>query len=165
MTHKVTKEPLYRRVNTKARGVRHNLGGDYRHQRNTKIRARSESTHQSMHGKVRRGLDYTPLFRFLLSKVGIPWNDVHSEAVARLDKPNPIFWLVAMPGQQKHDYVRVGESSYFSGLYIDDAGILQLVNPDMSPSSLTPVCGCCTHTFNGVGCSTRFGGSPITPAL
>lgn len=39
-----------------------------------------------MHGKVKRGLDYTPLFRFLLAKVGMPWNEIHPEAIARLDR-------------------------------------------------------------------------------
>ena len=110
-----------------------------------------------MHGKVHRGLDYTPLFRFLLSKVGKPWDDVHAEAVARLDKPDPIFWLVALPGQDRNDYVRVGESSYYSGLYIDDAGGLQLVDASLGPASLTPSCACCTHTFNGVRFTQRFG--------
>ena len=158
------KEPLYRRVNTKARGVHHNFGGDYRHQRNTKPQARSEDVRSSMHSKVRRGLDYTPLFRFLLSKVGAPWREVHAEAVARLDRSDPIFWLVAAPGQERQDYVRVGESSYFSGLYLDEAGFLQLVNPDIGPSSLYPLCGCCTHTFNGVRFTRQFGDAPITPS-
>ena len=160
----MTKEPLYRRVNTKARGVHHNSGGEYRHQRNSKAEAASESTHQSMHGKVQRGLDYTPLFRFLLSKVGSPWDKVHAEAVARLDRPDPMFWLVAAPGQENQEYVRVGESSYFSGLYVDQAGLLQVVNPSIGPSSLAPLCGCCTHTFNGVRFTKRYGGVPLTPS-
>jgi hypothetical protein len=160
----VTKDPLYRRVNTKARGVHHNSGGEYRHQRNTNTEALSEGLRQSMHGKVRRGLDYTPLFRFLLSKVGSPWNQVHAEAVARLDKPDPIFWLVAAPGQSEQEYVRVGESSYFSGLRINEAGLLELVNASIGPSSLAPLCGCCTHTFNGVRFTKQFGGVAVTPS-
>ncbi len=153
----MNKEPLYRRVNTKARGVRHNVGGDYRHQRNTKAAGESDAARQSMHGKVQRGLDYTPLFRFLLSKVGKPWDDVHAEAVRRLDRPDPIFWLVALPGHERNDYVRMGESSYYSGLYVDDAGVLQLVDASLGPDSLMPSCACCTHTFNGVRFTQRFG--------
>src|SRR6201996_7794613 len=38
------KEPLYRRVNTQARNVRHDHGGDYRHQRNTKRERNSDET-------------------------------------------------------------------------------------------------------------------------
>ena len=158
----MTKEPLFRRVNTKARGVHHNFGGDYRHQRNSKAEAGSESIRQSMHGKVQRGLDYTPLFRFLLSKVGSPWSKVHAEAVARLDRPDPIFWLVAAADQDKKEYVRIGESSYFSGLYIDQAGLLQLVNAHIGPSTLAPSCACCTHTFNGVRFTKRYGDVPLT---
>ena len=111
MPHSSTKKPLYRKVNTRARGVRHRFGGDYRHVRNTK---RAESDRGSMHGKKQRGLDYTPLFRFLLSKVGQPWDDVSSEAVARLDKPEPIFWLVALHEHERRDVVLVGESTHFS---------------------------------------------------
>ena len=60
-----------------------------------------------MHGKQQRGLDYTPLFKFLLKKVGSNWDDVYSEAVSRLDRPDPIFWLVAINENQKKDYVRI----------------------------------------------------------
>jgi hypothetical protein len=148
--------PLYRRVNTKARGVHHNTGGDYRHERNTKQALDVDTIRQSMHGKVHRGLDYTPLFRFLLSKVGTPWNDVHSEAAARLDRQEPIFWLVALQTHERQEYIRVGESSYYSGLYVDEAGLLQVVNPSLGPSSLPPMCSCCTHTFNGARFTQRY---------
>jgi len=153
----MTEEPLFRRVNTKARGVRHDVGGDFRHERNTKVAGASEATRQSMHGKVHRGLDYTPLFRFLLSKVGKPWAEVHAEAVRRLDSPAPIFWLVSPQGQAGNAYVRVGESSYYSGLYVDGDGLLQQVDASLGPSSLAPLCACCTHTFNGVRFTRRFG--------
>ena len=45
---KRTKEPLYRKVNTRAHGVHHNFGGDYRHERNSK--KKSDLPHESMHG-------------------------------------------------------------------------------------------------------------------
>jgi len=50
----------------------------------------------------------------------------------------------------------VGESTYYSGLYVDEAGILRLVDPDLRPQDLVPDCTCCTHTLNGV----RFGSRP-----
>ncbi|MGJ7528404.1 hypothetical protein [Variovorax sp. GB1P17] len=148
------KEPLYRKVNTKARNVHHDVGGDYRHDRNTKDHVHSEATRSAMHGKRQRGLDYTPLFRFLLSKVGTNWDEVHREAVARLDRPEPIFWLVALREEEKQDVVRAGESSYYSGLFVDAEGKLRIVNPKLGPEQMTPNCPCCTHTFNGV----RFAG-------
>lgn len=150
--------PLFRRVNTKARGVRHHTGGEYRHERNTKQAKLSEAMHQSMGGRVRRGLDYTPLFRFLLSKVGEPWSAVYSEAVARLNQPDPIFWMVALQEHERRDVVLMSESSYYSGLFVDDDGLLQRVNPALDASSLAPSCACCTHTFNGVRFTRRFSG-------
>ncbi|MDP1183677.1 hypothetical protein Q6285_30915, partial [Klebsiella pneumoniae] len=73
----------------------------------------------SMKKGVRRGLDYTPLFRFLLSRVGQDWDEVYSEAVARLDLKDPIFWMVALREMDEQDYIRAGEASYFSGLKVD----------------------------------------------
>jgi hypothetical protein len=111
-----------------------------------------------MGAKEQRGLDYTPLFKFLLSKVGKEWNAVHAEAMRRLDRPDPIFWLVALHQHERKDYVLVGESSYYSGLYVDQAGLLQFVNPSLGPSSFVPQCKCCTHTFNGARFTRPFSG-------
>ncbi len=81
---KFEKKPLYRRVNTRTHGVSHAYGGDYRD-------SRGKDTALGMRKGVRRGLDYTPLFKFLLSKVGHEWDSVFSEAVSRLDKTEPIY--------------------------------------------------------------------------
>ena len=97
----------------------------------------------------KHGLDYTPLFRFLLSRVGDDWSEVHSEAVARLDDPEPIFWMVARPGAERRPYVVTGENAFFSGLFVDEENRLRLVDPDLGNEDLTPSCPCCTHTFNG----------------
>jgi hypothetical protein len=146
----VPRNPLFRKVNTRARGVFHHFGSRAAYERNTKKEERSEALRGTMHGKHRRGLDYTPLFKFLLSKVGSKWDDVFSEAVARLDRPEPIFWLVALHEHQREDLVLVGESSYYSGLYVDTDGRLRVVNPDLGPEDVIPSCTCCTYTFNGV---------------
>ena len=142
------KEPLYRKVNTRARNVRHNFGGDYKNTRHTR-RDTLEQVNGSMHGKKERGLDYTPLFRFLLSKVGSNWNEIFSEAKSRLDKIEPIFWLVALNINDRKDIVRIGEATYFSGMYVDDDEILQLSDPTLDVIDLKHFCECCTHTFNG----------------
>lgn len=149
MENSAIKKPLYRKVNTRARGVYHNFGGDFRHVRNKKKETR-EQVLGAMHGTRQRGLDYTPLFKFLLSKVGSHWDAVFSEANSRIDKPDPIFWLIALTNDQKKDIVRIGEASYFSGLYVDDSGYLQIVNPNIKAEDLSPSCSCCTHTLNGV---------------
>lgn len=142
------KPKLYRKVNTKAKGVHHDFGGDFRESRNSR-RETLQQIKGTMFGKKERGLDYTPLFKFLLSKVGSNWNDVYSEAKSRLDKEEPIFWMVALNDSQKNDYFGAGESTYFSGLFVDDNNVLQLVNPKLRAVDMKPFCDCCTHTFNG----------------
>ena len=137
------KKLLYRKVNNRARGAHHNFGGDYRNIRN------KESSIGMSQG-IQRSLDYTPIFRFFLSKVGSNWDDIHSEAVSRLDKQEPIFWIVAKNIESADDYLRVGESSYFSGLFIDSNNILQIVSPEITEKTLEPLCKCCTHTFNDI---------------
>lgn len=139
------KNPLYRKVNTQPHHVRHHVGGNYRDRRGGE-----DAASEAMSRGVRRGLDYTPLFRFLRSRVGDDWDEVHSEAVARLDTPDPIFWLVALQKKDGKDIVRVGESTYYSGLYVDESNRLQVVAPEIGPESLEPFCSCCTHTLNGV---------------
>ncbi len=149
MNRNSTKKPLYRKVNTKARNVRHDFGGDFKYSRHKK-KDTAEQIKGTMHGKKERGLDYTPLFRFLLSEVGSEWDEVFNEAKSRLDKTDPIFYLVSLDINDKEDFVRVGETTYFSGMYVDDKGILQLSNPDLKPTDLEHYCNCCTHTFNGI---------------
>ena len=140
------KEPLYRRINTRTHGVRHG-GGDYRFSRH--LKKPDKTSLGSMHGKKLQGLDYTPLFKFLLSKIGQDWSEVHSQAVARLDRPEPIFWMVALNEAEKRPFVRIGENSYYSGLYVDEDNRLALVNPELRLEDMKPNCSCCTHTFNG----------------
>jgi len=98
---------------------------------------------------VRRGLDYTPLFKFLLSKVGSPWDEVFKEAVSRLDKQDPIFALVSNHKDEDCKIVAFGESTFYNGLYVDDEGILQMIAPEIGVEQLEPLCSCCTHTLNG----------------
>jgi hypothetical protein len=149
-------KPLYRKVNTTARGVIHDSGGDFRHDRNAKASQKTDAARGTMHGTKRRGLDYTPLFRFLLSSVGKNWEQVYGEAVARLDRKEPIFWLVALRKNDGEPVVRVGESTYFSGLFVDDDHTLQIVDPSITIDTMAPLCACCTHTFNGAPFIRRF---------
>ena len=151
------KKPLYRKVNSRTHGVNHGNGGKAKWDRGTKPENNRDYLIGSMHSHHQHGLDYTPLFRFLISRVGKSWADVHKDAVARLDKPEPIYWLVAEHEDNQKPYVRIGERSYFSGLYVDDAGCLARVNPLMDETTLPPFCACCTHTFNGKRFTQKFG--------
>ncbi|MFD9897352.1 hypothetical protein [Mesorhizobium sp. NPDC059025] len=143
---KSEKDPLYRSVNTRTHNVRHNYGGEYRWSRQ---RGDPLENKGSMHAGQRRGRDYTPLFRFLLARVGEDWTAVHREAVSRLDREEPIFWLVARNQMEKRAFVVVGENSYYSGLYVDEENRLAIVDPALSVEQMEPTCSCCTHTFNG----------------
>jgi hypothetical protein len=142
------KSKLYRKVNTTIFNVHHDFGGDFSSTRNSKNET-LEQTKGKMFGKKQRGLDYTPLYRFLLSKVGYNWDEVFSEAKSRLDDVKPVFGMVALKESEKKDLVGIGESSYFSGLYVDSNSILQLSNPNLKAKDMKPSCNCCTHTFNG----------------
>ncbi|CAH6975510.1 conserved hypothetical protein [Vibrio chagasii] len=145
------KKPLYRKVNTKARGVHHHFGDDYKFSRGTK-----QGGSKKMKQGVMRGLDHTPLYKFLLSKVGQPYSLVHSEAVSRLVKTEPISHMVIEDHEDDSGYFRAGESTYYSTLYVDDAGVLQIVNKDVNENTLSPSCQCCTHTFNGKVFNKKF---------
>lgn len=152
------KKPLYRKVNTRARNVWHNKGGDYSRTRNAKPDKDRRAERGSMGATKQRGLDYTPLFRFLLSKVGEDWDAVHSEAVSRLDKEEPVWWMVARSPADRHPYFITGEATFFSGLYIDESNRLALVDPELKNEDLEPRCPCCTHTFNGEPLVNKFVG-------
>lgn len=142
------KKPLYRRQNKKAFNYR--AGGiaesHFRHDRNTKIVKEFAGSHLPMK-QVDRGVDYTPLYKFLLSKVGCEWDDVFSEAISRLDKREPIFHMVKLfPSDTDRGIVRLGESTYYSALTVRE-GILVRIDPEATLQQVS--CTCCTHTFNG----------------
>jgi len=140
---------LYRKENTKVYNSDHLCGKDFKSER-AKLKNKYIK-YSSMHGKKQRGLDYSPLGMFLLSHVGDNWDDVFKEAQRRLkgaDKQS-IFYFVAKNEFEKRPIVRCGESSYYSGLYVDDKNILQKVDPTINNENLHPQCACCTYTFNG----------------
>jgi hypothetical protein len=136
-------KPLYRKVNTKTHGVHHLKGWDASRDRNTK-----SGMQRSLKKNVRRGLDYTPLYMFLLSKVGRPWSEVHSEALSRLPKGDDILNNI-FNRPEPYRILGTGESAYFSGMFIDDDGILRKVMPEIQNEDILPLCNCCTHTLNG----------------
>ena len=141
------KEPLYRKYNKLATGFHLKTpGGEFRHERNSKAMRNFEDTHISMR-RTREGYDYTPLFRFLLSKVGQKWDDIFSEAVKRLDQQEPVFWMVDLDFDVgANGVVRLGESSYYSKLTVKNGLLIKADENSVPPAKS---CTCCTHTFNG----------------
>lgn len=141
------KEPLYRKVNkttVSRRCWNSTKNPDSKYDRNTK-----KGIKRGMTPKHLTGYDYTPLYRFLLSRVGMDWDKTFSEASSRLDNTEAIYHLVAKSENDRSEYVNCGESSKYNGLYVDDNNILQKVNPNLKNTDLYPTCHCCTHTFNG----------------
>jgi hypothetical protein len=152
------RKPLYRPVNACARGVwRGHGGGDYAWSRHA--RQDTPTTQGSMHKGLKRGRDYTPLFRFLLSRIGHDWTATYSEAVSRLDRPEPIFRMVARNEKERRPRFCTGENAFFSGLYIDADNRLALVDPALRIEDMEPSCPCCTHTFDGVPFTRKFDAS------
>jgi hypothetical protein len=157
------KEPLYRKENKTSLYTHYyvHTGEDFRHDRNTKKMKEFEGDKKPMNsGKY--GYDYTPLMKFLISKVGKKWDDVYSEAISRLNDTEPIFWLVYLKPtknivvrQEDSSYsyeltipkvVRVGESTYYHALTVDENGILVFVD---KTETIEPSCTCCTHSLDG----------------
>ena len=58
------------------------------------------------------------------------------EALSRLDKEEPIFYLVARNDSEKNDFVYCGTNSCYNGLYIDSNNKLQKVNPNLKNEDL-----------------------------
>jgi hypothetical protein len=144
-------KPLYRKENKVSLSNKYNVskGSEYRYNRRTKLFLSDDRNYKPMNSG-KHGYDYTPLFKFLLSKVGSNWDQTYSEAKARLNKPKPIFWIVALHDSQRRDIVRVGESTYYSGLFVEDSGKLAIVNPDVQLINLPNPYPGETLTFNGI---------------
>ena len=148
------KNPLYRTINTRTHHVHdHNNGEDAKYARNTK-----KGIPKSMKKNVKRGLDFTPLFKFLLSKVGQPLDKVYSEAITRIppEEKKQIDYLF----DKTRSYVRLGESTYFSTLMVDENGLIQKTDPSFNVENLYPSCQCCTHTFNGHVLANKYENNP-----
>jgi len=144
-------KPLYRKENKVSLSNKYNVStsSEYRYQRHSKAFLNDDRNHKSItSGKY--GYDYTPLFKFLLSKVGGDWNQIYSEAKARLNDPEPVFWVVALHESERRDIVRLGESTYYSGLFVNDHGKLAIVNPNIAFSDLPIPYPGETITFNGI---------------
>lgn len=144
-------EPLYRKENKVSLSNKYNVskGSEYRYDRRTKAFLNDDRKHKPMNSG-KHGYDYTPLYKFLLSKVGSDWDQTYSEAKARLNDPEPIFWMVALHKSKQRNFVRTGESTYYSGLFVNDDGKLAVVNPNVTFSDLPVPYPGETISFNGM---------------
>lgn len=154
-----TSKKLFRPRNTHWRNGQYDAysgptpGGHYRwerHTKRTKLEIKNEVRHARMRGNkqcLSFGVydDYTPLYMFLEKSVGRVWSDVWKEALEKsAGNYQEIQLLVCNinknglrnPGRVvgrdgiKYSYRRIGESSYYTNLIVDENGILQKINPN-----------------------------------
>ena len=143
-------KPLYRKVNK----IAHNghphadyfKGPRYKNERHTKKVKLDEINEISFKGNHYKSepekwrYDYTPLYNFLLKSTGKKWSEVWKECQQRLNTTEPVFYQVINIRKNGLPYFfdvseifpihRVCEDTYFSTQYVDENGILQLVNKD-----------------------------------
>ncbi len=70
--------------------------------------------------------------------------------------------MVALEREKGKGIIRLGEHSYFSGLFVDGNGILQIVAPEIGPEDLEPTCSGWTHTLNGKPFTKKYTGLGIS---
>ena len=152
-------KPLYRKQNTKARNFF--FCGQVKTAKWDKGTKKGVS--KTMAKQKPSGYDYTPLYKFLLSKVGQDWDSVYSQAKSRLNDEKPIFYMVDVNNTyispitgKEQVYFLGGENSYFSVLIVDEQGILRYKDPTLKNEDFIPSCPCCTHTFNGKVLNKKF---------
>lgn len=148
---------LYRKENTHWRNGQLCLyynytGSKYSYDRHTK-KAKQAFLDEIRRGKIKKRssrwsghkkLDYTPLLMFLEKSVGKKWDKVWKEAMRKSDNAYEVIqWVVLNINKSglvcnrinrsftDHDFIRAGEGSYYSSLYVDENGILQLVDSDV----------------------------------
>lgn len=149
-------KPLYRKVNRKSSyqcRCTEAKGGRFAWARHSKAMRQFDGrrlpTRNAKSPYMTDGYDYTPLYRYLLSRVGEPWDDIYAYVKPRLNTTEPIWWLVSRTGFPKDNlsFCRIGEGSYWSRLWIDPEGRLQKVDPTHSHTE--PDCQCHTYSFDG----------------
>jgi glutathione peroxidase-family protein len=128
---------LIRKVNRKSSFEK---SQHYRYIRHTKAQLAFDGNFQPMKRSKKNGVNYHPLFQWLLSKVGQNWDKVYSEACKRVPQEfrETIFYMVNThaikkdgivvdsKGQALHSTFRFGEARHFKQLYVNK-GILTKV--------------------------------------
>ena len=71
-------------------------------------------------------------------------------------RPSPSSGWSLGSRREQQEFVRLGESTYYSGLYVDADNRLQAVNSELGPHNMEPLCPCCTHTFNGIRFTRKY---------
>lgn len=155
---------LYRKINRRPSIGRDlcNKGGKYkydRHSKNSIIKFNEgvgyrEKIKNSKNRSITTGYDYTPLFMYLLKNIGKDFDLILKDIKPRLNRTEPIYWIVDLTITKEMidnglciDYVRIGESSSYNRLWVDEENRLQKVNSKFSNRSKWDKCF--TETHNG----------------
>lgn len=113
----------------------------FRYDRHTEKVKNSDKVFEGFHKKSTEdkwNYDYNHLFKFLLKSVGKNWDAVWKECQHRLKSTEPVSYIVinirknGLPYfydvKDEQPFARVGETTYYSTLYVDEGGILQYVD-------------------------------------
>lgn len=155
---------LYRKENRKPSigRILYKKGSKYKYSRKSKDSimkykegfSYKESMKNTKSGNITDGYDYTPLFMFLLKNIGKDFDLILKDINGRINSFEPLYWIVDKTVTRELienglclDYVRIGECSSYSRLWIDEENKLQKVNPKLSNRKKW-YCGF-TETHNG----------------
>lgn len=96
-----------------------------------------------------RQLDFTPLYKYLQSKVGEDYDTVYSNVVERIPRnQRGVIDYIVMADNTGDGVARLGESTYFRTLYVDENNKLQFVNKDYK-QTVSKWCYMDTTTLDG----------------
>ena len=156
------KKPIYRKLNEVGTYGHLEPLTKYRFDRHKKTPVGNKM--RTKHKEFR--YDYAPLFRFLLSKVGQPWEPIFQECQSRLNDIKPLMRMVVNvnerglvvdrnPDGNMEKYCFMGEMSAWSTLYVDEVGLLQFVDKDYVKTDENPYPEQ-TFTFNGIPVNSEY---------
>lgn len=161
-TRKHEKKPLWRKINRTVYGTyRLNTAEKYSRNKKEDVVKKTKMNASTKYGD----LDFTPLYKFLLKNIGNSWDTVKSEALSRLPKDivqyeDPFNGVVLDYSEYlgltefayNNSFFSGGHTSMFSQLYVNEEGLLALVNPELSGESIAKIYSLYpdkTYTFNG----------------
>lgn len=160
------KKKLYRERNFRQRWDEYNYHPKYswkRHSKQAMKDLENEITHEGMtkskHGDQGEGYDYTPMFKFVLKHIGEDVDKIYSEVCRRTNERGKYLFNVLVsrkPKDELNPLLRLGETSFWSQLYVDENNKIQKVEPNMQGAWIT-YGGQWGQSFNGKSVPFRKG--------
>lgn len=146
-------KPLYRKEKKTGLMTQYyvNRGGEYRWERSKSVTPNRVYDALKQQMKSRKlGMDWQPLYNFIMSNVGCNYDETYSKALKRCNKFRDEFnkhWAYLF--NDDRDIVRLGENTYYSALTIDEFNNIQIRNTGAEPIKGGSFSFGYTHSFNG----------------